>query len=455
MRPVCDFLFAAAMTATLITIATADDFQGVPQSPRLATVLSETHAGNARSVQDLWEEMSEHGTPLVESIAGDPDHVLLTFLWRGDDQTENVVLFSPLTTRADSGFSADQLPRAKMTRLPQTNIWYKTFAIRRDVHLSYYLSPNDTLTSASSRKYPEDWASLQPDPLNPNQLILPHDGEDWVRSTVDLPGAEPVPWIAPQADSPKGKMETVFLQSEYLGNERRFWVYTPPAYSTTQDPYGLLVLFDGWSYAKITPTRTTIENLLAAGRIDPMVIVMVDQRDRALELACYDPWNEFLTGELIPWIQSKYHVSTQAADTSVGGGSRGGLAAVCAAWKYPDVFGNVLSQSGYFTWDPLEETAAYEEELEFEWIIRQLATTPIVDVRFVLSVGKLEFEHEFFHGPTLLQSNRHMRDVLLAKGYDITYFETPTGHDTYGGIVALPAGLIALADHIRAQESKP
>ncbi|MEX2494601.1 MAG: alpha/beta hydrolase-fold protein [Woeseia sp.] len=418
-------------------------------------MLSEVRAGNPKSVGDFWEEMSERGTPLVESIDDDPDHVLLTFLWRGDGQTENVVLFSPLTTRADSGFSADQLPRAKMFRLAETNIWYKTFAIRDDVRLSYYLSPNDTLTSATTRRYPEDWASLQSDPLNPDQLILPHVGEDWVRSIVNLPGAAPVPWIVPQTDVPRGDIQTEFLQSEHLGDERRFWVYTPPGYSTIRESYGLLVLFDGWSYAQMTPTTTTIENLLAAGRIDPMVVVMVDQRDRATELACYDPWNKFLTNELIPWVHRKYSVTTEAASTSVGGGSRGGLAAVCAAWKHSDVFGNVLSHSGYFTWDPVEETAAYEEEVEFEWIIRQIATTPKVDVRFVISVGKLELDHEFFHGPTLLQSNRHMRDILLAKGYDITYFETPTGHDTYGGIVTLPAGLIALAEQIRSRKSEP
>ena len=151
-------------------------------------------------------------------------------------------------------------------------------------------------------------------------------------------------------------------------------------------------------------------------------------------------------------MRENYHVSVNPAETIVGGGSRGGLGAVCAGWKHPEVFGNVLSQSGYFTWDPMEEQAAYEDELEFEWIIRQLAASPKVDLRLVLTIGTLEHDHDFLHSPSLLQSNRPMRDVLLAKGYEFTYIENPAGHETYSGTLALPASLIAMAGHIRAQK---
>ena len=452
MKTVICSLLLVASAAIFSADATAASFEGVLDSPRLSTLQSEIRAGNVRSLQDFWQEMSEEGTPLVEPISGDPEHALLTFLWRGDEQTENVVLFSVLTTRPTMQFSAEQLARSQLTRLADTDVWFRTFAIRNDARLSYYLSPNDPLLPASSRQSPEDWATLQPDPLNPNRLVLAHEDQDWVRSTVDLPGADPAPWAVSNPDVPQGLMEMHVLQSMHLKNERRFWVYTPPAYSTDHEPYNLLVLFDGWSYAHMTPTSTILENLLAADKIDPTVVVMVAQRERAVELSCHKPFNEFLVRELIPWLREHYHVSANPAETIVGGGSRGGLGAVCAGWKHPNVFGNVLSHSGYFTWNPMEETAAYEDELEYEWIIRQLATSPKVDIRLVLSVGTLEHELEFPHSPSLLQSNRHIRDVLLAKGYEITYFEITAGHETYSGTLALPAGLIAVAKHIRAQK---
>lgn len=446
------FFLLAASVATFFDDAPAASSVKDLESPRLSSLLIEVREGTNQMLDDFWHEISKQHTPLVESIPGDPEHVLLTFLWRGDEQTRNVVLFSVLTTRPTTNFSAEQLARSQLTRLPDTDVWYRTFTMRHDVRLSYYLSPNDSLLPASRRVAPEDWDTLQPDPLNPNRLVLAHEDRDWVRSKVDLPGATPVPWIVPHADVPKGRMDMHRLPSTYLQNERRFWVYTPPAYSTNHEPYSLLVLFDGWEYAHMIPTSTILENLLNADRIDPTVVVMVDQRDRNLELSCHEPFNEYLVRELIPWVREHYHVSANPAETTVGGGSRGGLGAVCAGWKHPEVFGNVLSHSGYFSWDPLEEKATYEDELEYEWIIRKLAASPKVDLRLVLSVGALEHELEFPHSPSLLQANRHMRDVLLAKGYELTYFEVPTGHETYGGEVALPDSLIALAGHIRAQK---
>ena len=437
-------ILAAALSGQLASADPLDE----PESPRLTALLEEVDAGNDQAIIDFWLEMSEHGTPLVEAVPGDREHFMLTFLWRGDEQTKNVVLFSVLTARANMDFSAKQAERSQLKHLRQTNIWYRTFRVNNDTRLTYYLSPNDPLLPASRRSSASDWETLQEDPLNPNRLVLTHEDRDWIRSKVDLPGAIPVPWIEPHEGTPKGKTEVRLLQSEFLQNERRFWIYTPPGYSVKHGPYSLLVLFDGWTYLHMIPTAIVLENLLAAEKIDPLVVVMVAQRDRNVESSCHKPFNDFLFRELVPWIRENYHVSKE---TIVGGASRGGLGAVCAALMHPDVFSTVLSQSGYFSWDPREEEATYEEELEFEWIIRQFSTGPKLDLRFVINVGTLEHDRDFPHGTSLLQANRHMRDVLIAKGYDIEYFEVTGGHEIYTSSLTLPASLIAISQFIRAQ----
>ncbi len=419
------------------------------ESRRLMNLQSKLMAGESGALENFWQTITQLGTPMVEPVKGDEYHVVLTFLWRGGGETKNVILFSALTTRPNMDFIAKHLAKSHLIRLAGTDVWYKSFRIRHDVRLSYYLSHNDSLLPAAQRKTESDWASLQPDPLNPNRYVLKHEDNNWVRSIIDLPGADPVPWVVPKKDVPQGRTEEHHMHSTVLGNERRFWIYTPFGYSTKNRPYNLLVLFDGWNTVHMDPTIVVLDNLLAAGRIEPTVAVMVGQQDRMMELGCHEPFDQFLVRELIPWIREKYHVSVNPAETIVGGNSMGGLGAVCAGWRHPEVFGNVISQSGYFSWDPLEVDAEAEVELEFEWIIRQIAASPKMNIRLVLSVGTLEHDHDFLYSPSLLQANRHMRDVLLAKGYEFTYKEVAGGHDIYSGSLTFPDLLIAVAGHIR------
>ena len=399
------------------------------RSPRLAGLEKQLPSGDAPALDNFWREVRQQGTPLVERVPNDDRHVLVTFLWRGDETTKNVLLYSELTYN----FNRDGQPSQDLlAQLPDTNVWWKSYEVRNDARFTYYLSPNDSLVPYETRK-DKDWATLQPDPLNPHRYVLHHEERNWTRSVVELPGAAPVPWREARPEVPKGRTEEHRLRSKILGNERRVWVYTPPAYKMEGKPFPLLVLFDGWAYAKTIPTATIIENLLAAGRIRPPVTVMIEQKDRILELGCNEPFTEFLTHELVPWVREHYNVTSNPEGTVIGGLSRGGLAAAFAGLRHPEIFGNVLSQSGYFSWDPAEDKAAKEEDLEFEWIIRQFAAGPKLSVRFTLAVGLFERFHaeRLPDMPSLLQSNRHFRDVLLAKGYPVNYREVAGGHEYY------------------------
>ena len=100
----------------------------------------------------------------------------------------------------------------------------------------------------------------------------------------------------------------------------------------------------------------------------------------------------------------------------------GGVAAAYCALRYPEVFGNVLSQTGWFRWRP-------EGDDEFEWLAREFAGAPLLPLRWWLDVGALEQARMLDYGPTHLVANRHMRDVLRAKGYDVRYLEYYGGHD--------------------------
>jgi enterochelin esterase family protein len=199
---------------------------------------------------------------------------------------------------------------------------------------------------------------------------------------VELPAAPVQPWLAPRADANHGELVQQQHRSEILDNERRIWVYTPPGYQADDEPYALLALFDGDVVRGPIPFPTILDNLIDDGRIPPMVAVLVDsltQEVRNRELPCGAPFLEYLTDELLPWARTQYRITTDPARTIVAGQSHGGQAAAFAGLRRPDVFGNVISQSGSFWWSP-------DDDHEHEWLTRQYAASErLADALIALS----------------------------------------------------------------------
>jgi enterochelin esterase family protein len=64
-------------------------------------------------------------------------------------------------------------------------------------------------------------------------------------------------------------------------------------------------------------------------------------------------------------------------------------------------------------------------------------------VSFYLEVGRVKDRLEGNDGTSLLAANRHLRDVLIAKGYAVRYEEVYCDHDPVRWRRALPDALIA------------
>jgi enterochelin esterase family protein len=156
-----------------------------------------------------------------------------------------------------------------------------------------------------------------------------------------------------------------------------------------------------------------------------------------VELTCNDAFAEELATQLLPRVCSELCIPALPSRTVIGGWSYGGLAAAFAALRHPEVFGNVLSQSGSFWWAP-------EAAEEHEWLTSRFASAPRRDVRFYLNVGLLERGPSPRTSPSQLVANRHLRDVLRARDYDVTYRELNGGHDYIGWPGGLADGLMSL-----------
>ncbi len=411
--------------------------EDLPLSPRLHALQHELAVAKGAALEAFWKEVGARGTPVVEPLAGDDQRALVTFLWRAAEPVDNVVVVGG---PAGFDFAGNQ-----MAQLPGTDLWYKTYRARTDLRTTYRLSPNDPLVPLARVT---DWqaraATWQLDLLNRR----PFPAEQPSTSSFALPAAPPQPWITPRPGAPVGEIHQRQLHSDILGNDRTVWIYTPPGYTSDGAPCGLLLLFDGWAHTHIAPTPTILDNLLAEGLLPPLVAVMLGNAEggRTRELSCYPPFTDFLTQELLPWARRSYHLTTDPARTVVAGASLGGLAAALAALRHPEVFGNVLSQSGSFYWGP--ETGPFywgpNDGVEFEWLPRQFVISPRLPLRFYLEVGLLERDPRGVNGPSMVLANRHFRDVLQAKGYAVHYAEFNGGHECLCWQGTLDDGLLFL-----------
>jgi enterochelin esterase family protein len=291
---------------------------------------------------------------------------------------------------------------------------------------------------------------VQLDPLNaktyryhPQSPGVDEDVEQhgFLVSLLELPQAPAQTWLIHQPKIPKGKTEQHVLQSTTLNNEHRLWVYTPAGYQTDREPYDLLILFDAWAYVYNMQATVTMDNLIHAGKIPPVVAVFLDSPDRMQEFLCHAPFADFLAQELIPWLRQGYNVTHESDHTIIGGLSAGGLAAAYTGLRYPNIFGKVLVQSAALWWRP-------ENEIEPEWLARQYETSPRLPLRFYLEVGMLEDYIEGDEGASQFTSTRHFRDVLNAKGYPVHYSEFSGDHDEVCWQGTLADALIELLNKV-------
>jgi len=224
---------------------------------------------------------------------------------------------------------------------------------------------------------------------------------------------------------------------------RRVWVYTPPGYAPA-DTCDLLVVLDGGLYLDDIALPQVLDSLIAAHAIARCVAAFIDDTTgapRIAELGNSSRFTRFLADDLLPWLHARWSVTGDPRRVTIAGSSAGGLAAGFAALERPELFGNVLSQSGAFWRGPQGANLP-----PYEYQTAQWAARPKHDVRFVLEVGSTETIAALGGAaPSILEANRRLRDALHKQGYTMSYTEVPGGrHATDSWGARLPAALVAM-----------
>lgn len=401
---------------------------------RLAAGLSQ----NVVPADALLRRAAREGTPLIDRLPDDDRYVTVTFVWRGTPETRTVAVVGTFL----------KAPIVPMTQVAGSGVWSLSARVPARARFAYWLAENSPLVTEGP-DVGVMLSTLQADPLNPHRTCAPDAPLKGCQSVVEMPDAPAQPWIVRNASTPSGSVTSYSLESVRLKNERAVSVYTPAPYRATGEPAALVVVFDRGAYLSVVPTPTVLDNLIAASAIPPVVAVFVDNPDpatRSRELTPNPDFPEFLASELLPWIHERYNVTTDPRFVVVAGSSYGGLAATYAAFRHPELFGNVLCQSGDFSWAPDHVHVMgrlADATTETGWLAKEFIRSPRLPIRFHMDAGTFEVD-QAGTGGNVLETSRHMRDVLLARGYEVHYQQFIGGHDYLSWRETIADGLIEL-----------
>lgn len=198
--------------------------------------------------------------------------------------------------------------------------------------------------------YAIDGGLRMPDPSNPNLEV-----RRWgPTSSFIVPGAEKS--VVEKRRVPHGTVHVEFYDSPSLNAERMVYIYTPPGYETGKQKYPVLYLLHGNGQIEASWTWTgranvIMDNLLADGKIKPMVVVMPYghvPREIKAPASASDPGSiekEFISG-VKPLVEGKYRVLTDRNHRAIAGLSMGAAQSLSIGLHHLNEFAYIAAFSG-------------------------------------------------------------------------------------------------------------
>lgn len=204
-------------------------------------------------------------------------------------------------------------------------------------------------------------------------------------SLIDIPAETPRPFD-PRPDVPRGSVVEHRYFSKSLGVERKLRVYCPPGKLKSDDKLPVLLLLHGSTDCEASWTTqgradVIADNLLAEGKMKPMLIVMPDghaeakpgpsSRNPADRSKMYERLEADIFNEILPLVEKTYRVKTDSKHRAMVGLSMGGAQTLKIGLGNVEKFGwigvysqGILSESE----DVLAKHDKFNEQLEWFWI---------------------------------------------------------------------------------------
>ncbi|MGE3309506.1 MAG: alpha/beta hydrolase-fold protein [Limisphaerales bacterium] len=257
------------------------------------------------------------------------------------------------------------------------------------------------------------------DPRNPKTS----ESNESTWSLVAVPGAD---WVDTK-DVPHGAVSEVTYWSGTLNRFRRLHVYTPPGYEAGDGRYPVFYLLHGAfdsddSWSSVGRAGFILDNLIAAGKAKPMVVVMPHGHTGPFRFGggFTDEFEREFLADIQPQMEKRYRIAAGRAQRAIAGLSMGGAQTLNIGIPNLDKFAYIgVYSSGIFgiAGGPgAGQGPSFEER--HKAILDNAALKDGLKL-FWFATGSADF---------LVETSRKTVEMFKAHKFDVIYRETDGGH---------------------------
>ena len=245
-------------------------------------------------------------------------------------------------------------------------------------------------------------------------------------NAVHVPGPLSLPWELNEV--PHGEVHHHFYKSAVAGDDRDYYVYTPPGYDpVAKKTYPVLYLLHGYSddasgWTAVGHANVILDNLIAQGKAKPMLVVMPlgygtmemiwhswaswshpDLRDTN-----FRKFSEALLTEVMPRVEGEYRITKDRNARAIAGLSMGGSESLLTG----------LNNLDKFAWIGAFSSGGIPEDFQKDFPALDAKANQQIHLLWIACGTE---DH-------LITVNRNFRGWLKTKGVKATEIETPGMH---------------------------
>jgi enterochelin esterase-like enzyme len=183
--------------------------------------------------------------------------------------------------------------------------------------------------------------------------------------------------FAVTASAQSGKvMDNLSMASKILKVDRKYAIYLPPDYATSDRSYPVLYLLHGGGddhtgWVQFGEVQHIADQAINEGKVTPMIIVMPDagtvKRGYFNDVKGDWRYEDYFFEEFIPFVEKTYRVKKEKRYRAISGLSMGGEGSFVYALHHPELFSSACPMSAATGPSSLENTKEYFKRREIAY----------------------------------------------------------------------------------------